>query len=159
MDLSETGNVLTLTDLLARVSLYFLSSCSPAFTPLLAPLLTPETIPNTLIVILLDWHEPWLWVRQLRGWVQIIQDMLRSLSVECKETMGEVMEGWSDRGRERGRVNLDGTEAVTDTEGDVPLPHGQGEWEDALGLPLCVVCQNVSGTSRALVWAEDWLVC
>lgn len=53
------------------------------------------------------------------------------------------MIGWKDRGRGGSSLNLDGTGAVT-TEGDVALPLGAGEWEDALGLPLCVVCQNVS---------------
>jgi dynein light intermediate chain 1 len=52
------------------------------------------------------------------------------------------MIGWKDRGRGGSSLNLDGTGAVT-TEGDVALPLGTGEWEDALGLPLCVVCQNV----------------
>ena len=40
----------------------------------------------------------------------------------------------------RGPASLDGTTAAVD--GDA-LPPGPGEWEDALGLPLCVVCQNV----------------
>lgn len=53
------------------------------------------------------------------------------------------MLAWRDRGRTGGSVNLDGTGAVT-SEGDVALPLGAGEWEDGLGLPLCVVCQNVS---------------
>lgn len=60
--------------------------------------------------------------------------------------MEEVISGWRERGRTGGSVNLDGTGAVA-TEGDVALPLGPGEWEDALGLPLCVVCQNVRGRS------------
>lgn len=69
-----------------------------------------------------------------------------SLSPECKETMEESMNNWRDRGRTGGSVNLDGTGAVA-AEGDVALPLGPGEWEDGLGLPLCVVCQNVSDVS------------
>jgi dynein light intermediate chain 1 len=53
------------------------------------------------------------------------------------------MLSWRDRGRQGG-TNLDGSGAATTSEGDVALPLGPGEWEDALGLPLCVVCQNVS---------------
>lgn len=67
-----------------------------------------------------------------------------SLSNESKETMEEVMVGWRDRGRQGGTINLDGTGAVSADGGDVSLPLGPGEWEDGLGLPLCVVCQNVS---------------
>lgn len=58
------------------------------------------------------------------------------------------MISWRDRGRTGGSVNLDGTGAVAN-EGDVALPLGPGEWDDALGLPLCVVCQNVSYTHHA----------
>jgi dynein light intermediate chain 1 len=54
--------------------------------------------------------------------------------------MEEVMIRWRDRGR--GGNSLDGG-TTNATEGDVSLPLGPGEWEEALGLPLCVVCQNV----------------
>jgi dynein light intermediate chain 1 len=55
--------------------------------------------------------------------------------------MAEVMISWRDRGR--GTTTLDGVGVSTSAEGDVTLPLGPGEWEEALGLPLCVVCQNV----------------
>jgi dynein light intermediate chain 1, cytosolic len=82
-------------------------------------------------------------MRQLREWLLLLRTVLMSLSPECKEIMEENMTSWRERGRTGGSVNLDGTSAVT-TEGDVAIPLGPGEWEDALGLPLCVVCQNVS---------------
>jgi dynein light intermediate chain 1 len=55
--------------------------------------------------------------------------------------MEEVMIRWRDRGR--GSTSLDGSGGTFSSDGDVSLPLGPGEWEDALGLPLCVVCQNV----------------
>jgi dynein light intermediate chain 1, cytosolic len=128
-------------DTLARISLYTLTSPEPAFGSLLQPLLTPQSIPNTLIVVLLDWSQPWAWMRQLRQWILLLRTVLVSLSNECKETMEEVMISWRDRGR-GGGTNLDGTNMAS-AEGDVALPLGPGEWEDALGLPLCLVCQNV----------------
>jgi dynein light intermediate chain 1 len=103
--------------------------------------LTPETIPNTLIVILLDWSEPWYWLRQLRDWVRLLRTLLVSLDVPCKDKMEEVMLSWRDRGR--GGNSLDGVSTSATSEGDVSLPLGPGEWGEALGLPLCVVCQNV----------------
>ncbi len=130
-------------DTLARISLYTLTSPSPAFASLLQPLLTPQSIQNTLIVVLLDWGQPWKWMRQLRQWILLLRTVLVSLSNECKETMEEVMMSWRDRGR-GGGTNLDGTAAAAASEADVTLPLGPGEWEDALGLPLCLVCQNVS---------------
>ncbi|TPX11089.1 uncharacterized protein E0L32_007950 [Thyridium curvatum] len=128
-------------DILARISLYLLTTPSPSFSSLIQPLLTPQSIPNTLIVILLDWSHPWRWMRQLQEWILLLRTVLVGLSNECTEAMEEVMVGWRDRGR-GGGTNLDGTSAVTGGEGDVALPLGPGEWEDALGLPLCVVCQN-----------------
>ena len=51
------------------------------------------------------------------------------------------MLSWRDRGR--GGHSLDGGGSSGTADGDVSLPLGPGEWEEALGLPLCVVCQNV----------------
>jgi dynein light intermediate chain 1 len=62
--------------------------------------------------------------------------------------MEEVMISWRDRGR--GGNALDGGGSNTTVEGDVSLPLGPGEWEEALGLPLCVVCQNVRVPVRTL---------
>jgi dynein light intermediate chain 1 len=129
-------------DTLARISLYTLTSPSAAFASLLQPLLTPQSIPNTLIVVLLDWSQPWKWMRQLREWILLLRTVMVSLSDEAKETMEEVMVAWRDRGR-GGGTNLDGTTAVPAADAEMDLPVGPGEWEDALGLPLCVVCQNV----------------
>lgn len=130
-------------DTLARISLYTLTSPSPAFASLLHPLLTPQSIPHTLIVVLLDWSQPWKWMRQLREWILLLRTVLVSLSTECKDALEEVIVSWRDRGRAGGVPStLDGTTAApSDTEAVLPL--GPGEWEDALGLPLCVVCQNV----------------
>ncbi|KAI8948393.1 dynein light intermediate chain-domain-containing protein [Xylaria longipes] len=144
-------------DILARVSLHLLSSPAPSFASLIKPLLTPQSIPNTLIVILLDWSQPWSWMRQLREWLLLLRNVLLSLSPECKEAMEEVISSWRERGRTGGSVNLDGTGAVA-TEGDVALPLGPGEWEDALGLPLCVVCQNserIDYLEKTQGWKEE----
>lgn len=70
-----------------------------------------------------------------------------TLGTDEQEEMDELMESWKSRGRGGGSTNLDGTPATTGpTDGDSSLPAGPGEWSDALGLPLCVVCQNVSQT-------------
>lgn len=64
-----------------------------------------------------------------------------SLDADCKDKMEEVMLSWRDRGR--GGNSLDGVGVAATSDSDVSLPLGPGEWEEALGLPLCVVCQNV----------------
>ncbi|KAK7551484.1 dynein light intermediate chain-domain-containing protein [Phyllosticta citricarpa] len=140
-------------DILARMSLYLLTDPSPSFTPLLKPLLTPRTLPNMLIVILLDWSQPWQWVRQLREWIRVLRSLIVSLDDDCKDIMEENMNSWQDRGRKN---NLDGS-AGTGTE-DVSIPIGPGEWDEPLGIPLCVVCQNadkIETLERERAWKEE----
>lgn len=127
------------TDILARVSVYLLSDPSVSFAPLLRPLLTPQSIPETLIVILLDWSSPWTWVRELREWIRLLRSVLISLDDETKLVMEEVMTEWRDRKR---GLDVSGT-GVQNSGGPVTIPLGPGEWDEGLGVPLCVVCQGV----------------
>lgn len=68
------------------------------------------------------------------------------MGVEERERMEQSMAAWMERGRGGGSTNLDGTPSATNigTNGEGSLPLGPGEWSEPLGLPLCVVCQNVS---------------
>jgi len=92
-----------------------------------------------LIVILLDWSNPWTWVRQLREWIRLLRSVLISLGDETKIVMEEVMTEWRDRKR-----GIDGAAAgTTNSGGPVTIPLGPGEWDEGLGIPLCVVCQGV----------------
>jgi dynein light intermediate chain 1 len=127
---------LSITDILARLSVYTVGEPSPAYASLLKPLLTPKTLPNTLIVILLDWGQPWNWLRQLRDWVRLLRSIMVSLDDESKDTMEENIVEWRDR--KRNNPSLDG--ATSDNEPSLPLGHG--EWDEPIGVPLCVVCQN-----------------
>lgn len=68
--------------------------------------------------------------------------------------MEEVMLSWRDRGR--GGHSLDGGGVHNSADGDVSLPLGPGEWEEGLGLPLCVVCQNVSRLKQDA--RKAWLI-
>ena len=138
------------TDILARVSVYLLSEPSRSFAPLLRPLLTPASIPETLIVILLDWSTPWTWVRQLREWVRLLRSVLISLNDETKCVMEEVMTEWRDR--KRGLEASAGT-GITVSGGSVTIPLGPGEWDEGLGIPMCVICQGVG------VVAAQYLLC
>ena len=113
---------------------------------LLQPLLNPEMLSSSLVVILLDWSQPWNWLRQLRDWIRSLRDVLASLDEDCQAVMEQVMKDWRD---DTGRTGVAGgggsnAEAVGMMDGDVSLPRGPGEWDDPLGLPLCVVCQHVS---------------
>ncbi|KAF2680531.1 dynein [Lentithecium fluviatile CBS 122367] len=123
-------------DTLARLSLYLLANPSPAFTPLIKPYLNPRTLPHLLVVILLDWNHPWLWIRQLRDWIRVLRQLIFSLDDASKEALEENISALQDKGR-----NIGGSEASSGLE-NVKVPLGPGEWDEPLGMPLCVVCQN-----------------
>jgi dynein light intermediate chain 1, cytosolic len=114
----------------------------PSFAPLLRPLITPQTLPNMLTVILLDWAQPWLWLRQLRDWIRLLRLLLVSLDDATKETLEEHRASGRGGGQ-AGAFDGGGTGSGVVAEGDVTIPLGPGEWDEALGIPLCVVCQNV----------------
>lgn len=88
-----------------------------------------------LIVILLDWNHPWLWIRQLRDWIRVLRSLIVSLDDASKEVLEENLQTLQDKGR-----NL-GSEGSSSLE-NVKIPMGPGEWDEPLGLPICVVCQN-----------------
>lgn len=50
------------------------------------------------------------------------------------------MTEWKER--KRGLDAASGA-AVTGAGGSVVMPLGPGEWDEGLGVPLCVVCQGV----------------
>ncbi|KAJ9657389.1 hypothetical protein H2201_008183 [Coniosporium apollinis] len=140
-------------DTLARLSLYLLTDSSPSFTPLLKPLLTTRTLPNMLAVILLDWGQPWAWVRQLRDWIRALRSLMSSLDDKCKDILEENIAALRDRGRSRGIDT-----ALATAYGNVPTPLGPGEWDEPLGIPLCVVCQNadkIEKLERERSWKDD----
>ncbi|KAJ9220250.1 hypothetical protein DTO027B5_1236 [Paecilomyces variotii] len=142
-------------DILARLSAYLLSEPSPSFAPLIKPLLTPQSVPETLIVILLDWSNPWTWVRQLREWVRLLRSVLISLDDETKLVMEEIMTEWRDRKRGLDSAAAAGT---TSAGGPVTIPLGPGEWDEGLGIPMCVVCQGadkIEKLEKEHGWREE----
>ncbi|PGH05949.1 hypothetical protein AJ80_08261 [Polytolypa hystricis UAMH7299] len=142
-------------DILARVSVHLLSEPSSAFAPLLKPLLTPKSIPETLIVILLDWESPWLWVRQLREWIRLLRSVLISLDDETKLVMEEVMTEWRDHKRGGDPTSVAG---AAGSSGSITIPLGPGEWDEGLGIPMCVVCQGadkVEKLEKEQGWREE----
>ncbi|KAI4172335.1 MAG: hypothetical protein LQ343_003593 [Gyalolechia ehrenbergii] len=141
-------------DTLARLSIYLLSESSPTFAALVKPLLTPKTIPETLVVIILDWAEPWAWARQLRDWIRFLKGIIVTLDDESKIVAEDIMKEWQQR--RRGAQYEGGSAATSDTTINVPL--GQGEWEEPLGLPICVAChgtEKIEGLEKDHGWREE----
>ena len=141
---------LTWLDTLARLSLYLLASPSPSFTPLIKPYLNPRTIPNMLVVVLLDWNHPWLWIRQLRDWIRVLRSLVLSLDDASKDVLQENIAILQEKGR-----NLAGDGSINME--NVKIPLGPGEWDEELGLPICVVCQNadkIESLEKERGWKE-----
>lgn len=72
-----------------------------------------------------------------------------SLDDETKVVMEEVMTDWRDHRRGNGGNDSSiatGGSAANGAAGmgNVNIPLGPGEWDEGLGVPLCVVCQGVS---------------
>jgi dynein light intermediate chain 1 len=142
--------VLTVTDTLARLSLYLLANPSPSFTPLIKPYLNPRTLPNMLIVILLDWNHPWLWIRQLRDWIRVLRSLILSLNDASKMVLEENIQTLQDKGRNMA--------SEASSMENVKIPLGPGEWDEPLGIPLCVVCQNadkIESLEKERGWKEE----
>ncbi|KAL9591281.1 MAG: hypothetical protein Q9179_007882, partial [Wetmoreana sp. 5 TL-2023] len=141
-------------DILARLSIYLLSDSSPALSALVKPLLTSKSIPETLVVILLDWADPWSWARQVRDWVRFLKGIIVSLDDDCKIAAEETMKEWQQR--RRGAPYEGGSSTVNDTAVNIPL--GQGEWDEPLGLPICVAChgtEKIETLEKDHGWREE----
>jgi dynein light intermediate chain 1, cytosolic len=106
-----------------------------------------------LIVILLDWNEPWNWLRQLRDWIRFLRSLLIQLDDDCKDTMEESINNWKNRGQ-----SASSDAAGVSTDEPTAMPLGPGEWDEPLGIPLCVVCQNadkIEKLEQERGWKEE----
>jgi dynein light intermediate chain 1 len=96
-------------------------------------------------VILLDWSRPWEWVRQIRTWVRLLRGIFTTLDDDCRRTLDDVIQAWDARRTTFVDGGGGGVGAASVTAGlaEIVLPLGPGEFDEPIGLPLCVVCQNV----------------
>jgi dynein light intermediate chain 1 len=76
----------------------------------------------------------------------LLRSVLVSLDDETKLVMEETMTEWRDR--KRGVDSSSGTTGgISASSGPVTIPLGPGEWDEGLGIPMCVVCQGVRNLS------------
>lgn len=85
----------------------------------------------------------------------LLRSITSDLDSESKETMEKVMKEWQQR--KRGVSTYDTWGSGTGNEGNFTLPLSQGEWDEPLGVPLCVVCHNVC-VSKGCTWAGKGLI-
>lgn len=70
--------------------------------------------------------------------MRFLKGVIVTMDDECKVTAEETMQEWQQR--KRGATYEGGTAT---SEAGVHIPLGQGEWDEPLGLPLCVACHGV----------------
>lgn len=56
--------------------------------------------------------------------------------------MEELVSEWKDRKRGLD-AGAPGAAGLASSGGPVTIPLGPGEWDEGLGVPMCVVCQGV----------------
>ena len=84
--------------------------------------------------------------------MRLLRSVLISLDDETKMVMEEVMTDWRDHKR-----GADTSSYTAGSGGPVSIPLGPGEWDEGLGIPMCVVCQGVRTLpSRVLLSLSVW---
>lgn len=147
-----------LADILARLSLYLLTDSHPSYSALLKGLFDPQNIPNTLLVVLLNWETPWTWMRQLCNWIRVLRHVLNQLDNPSKDAMDENMKEWTEERKGPNPEGLSSSSITGTNHGNASIPLASGSWDEALGLPLCVVCQNaekIESLEREHGWKDD----
>lgn len=79
----------------------------------------------------------------------LLQTVTSTLDDASRESMEEVSKEWQQHKRGISTYDIGGS--GTGNDSNVTLPLSQGEWDEPLGLPLCVVCHGVS-RSRGAKW-------
>lgn len=68
-------------EMVARLGVYQLASTSPPYPSLLPLALTKSTLLDSLVIIVLDWERPWLFMRDLRAWIAVLEGVLKGRGV------------------------------------------------------------------------------
>jgi len=107
--------------------------------------------------MLLDWEDPWNWLRQLQTTIQTLQAALSSLDAACQDAIDEVTALWQAR---RAGPNYEGSPQIftsaSSARTEAALPsRGPGELDTPLGIPLIVLCHNAEYT-HTLAREHGW---
>lgn len=70
-----------------------------------------------------------------------MKEVISSVDDDTKSIMAEVMKDWQQR--KRGGPAYDASGGSMGGETNVIIPLSEGEWDEGLGVPLCVVCHSV----------------
>lgn len=71
-----------------------------------------------------------------------MKEVTALLDEHLKRLMGEAIQAWQQRRIENGLQDALGNKSL-ELEQSIVKPLGPGEWDESIGLPLCVVCHHV----------------
>ncbi|KAI9319808.1 dynein light intermediate chain-domain-containing protein [Dichotomocladium elegans] len=84
-------------EVIARLGMYQLGLSAEEYLPLLKFALNADTLADSLVIITLDWTQPWKFLDSFQRWINVLQ---RTIDEICKE--GSAGESWS-----RGKAVVD----------------------------------------------------
>ncbi|RXW25406.1 hypothetical protein EST38_g437 [Candolleomyces aberdarensis] len=130
-------------DTLARLSVYTVPSSAPSYTALLPHFLPPRTsLPHTVVIIVLDWTQPWTFVEELQTWLQWVEKWAKGDgSREVEIVREENRERLQSHLQHYTEVSADPLPASTAALSSTLLPLGQGTLtNNSAGVPIIVAC-------------------
>ncbi|GJN92050.1 hypothetical protein Rhopal_005078-T1 [Rhodotorula paludigena] len=153
LDLGLTYEVLDVKDegdegdTFARLGLFQLSSPLPPFPSLLSLALSRSTLLDSLVVLVLDWERPWDFVKELEGWIALLEEKLGSQrgakdeqweQVEGRERLEALVRSYVEPPAPGATAASTSSSAAAHLDADSPLP--PGTLLDNLGVGHVVVC-------------------
>lgn len=129
---------------LAVIEVYLISEHHVSCESFLFELFTPEFLENCLVCILLDWREPWNWLKELYDWVSLVKksiDHFKSSSEASFRIISDIMTKWEYKIRTY-TENASWMSHDTDRNDRVTIPLEEGQFDQPLGLPLICICNH-----------------
>ncbi|KAI8092780.1 dynein light intermediate chain-domain-containing protein [Halteromyces radiatus] len=131
------------TKVSARLGIYHLSA--PGYLTLLQAVLNMEMIKDTMILIVLDWEQPWKMVEKLQQWMHMIHQVMSTFNHEDNEEMDQiranVLKYMQDYVEHDATTNekISPSSSLLSTD-QASLPLTEGVLTINYGVPLAVVC-------------------
>ncbi|KAI9087755.1 dynein light intermediate chain-domain-containing protein [Phlyctochytrium arcticum] len=146
MDVEDDEN----EDVIARVGLYHLAS-STAFGNLFRFALSPASLSDSMVIITLDWAEPWTFLKTLQDWLQMLGDYVEKREKEDPEavqTMKDRLELFFRSYTEPvERSNFNNDTFSSGPQHPMLLPLTQGTLTRNLGIPIVIVVHKADLTT------------
>ncbi|KAJ3285630.1 hypothetical protein HK104_009391 [Borealophlyctis nickersoniae] len=153
-------------DVVARIGLYHLAS-DAAYQALVRLPLNLDTLADSLVVLVLDWTRPWLFLQSLDRWLTVLErevngmmEQRRRLVFELREKLEAYVRSYTepaDPAQGGGKSSVaNGSDAASKSDGtasaasaqqhSVVLPLSPGVLTTNLGIPIVVVASKSDAT-------------